>query len=176
MEPIFIQELEHVRVNNLWDAVKQLPTGNALIYTFSSPSALFCGTIPRQATVLWRNKNHEALYALSSKWTYFHWAHIVEVVINTGLVRTQFEVPNLLVDVIFFISNPLKFSSNTNLDDLKKLFIEKLTKTYASIDKYDEITLLQVSSQAFFDINRDLTRYGISLTSIQPHFKKIHSD
>ena len=177
MEPIFIKDLVHIKVDNINDSIRQLPTGNALIYTFFSPSTLYFGTIPRQATVIWRNKNKETLYSLSSKWTYFHWGHIVELVINTGLVRTQFEIPNFLVDIIFFISDPLKFSSITKLEDLKEFFVEKLTEIYSScVHKHDTITLMQVSSQAFFDINRNLSKFGVSLTSIQPVFRKNSSD
>ena len=71
MEPIFIKDLIHIKVNNIWDAIKQLPTGNALIYTFCTPNSLYFGEIPRQATVIWRNKNQETINSLSSKWTYY---------------------------------------------------------------------------------------------------------
>lgn len=171
-EPIFIPDLRHLEVSCLNEAIQQVPTGNALIYTLKNPSTLFYGTIPRTATVLWRNKKEEWIKSLSSQWTYFHWGHIIEQVLVTGLVQTQFQLPSYLIKITFFIYDPMIFSFSVNLNELKKDFLDELYQCFETPkNRLNPVQLVNKTSKTFFEINRKFKKYGIAITELEP--KKI---
>jgi hypothetical protein len=177
MEPITLQEFSHRRVSSLSAALKLLPTGSALLYTFEKPQSLFIGTIPRQAAVLWRYNNAQELQIASSGCTFFTWRHTTEILVVTGLQAYKFALSAIDVWLVFHVFDPIKFSSSIPIDQLRESLESEVRKMFHGHegDVFESKEYKHYQADCFFALNRKFQKNGFGITRIVPQVRRRHS-
>jgi hypothetical protein len=176
MEPIHLQRFVHQRVPSLSAALKLLPTGSAMIYTFEKPKSLFVGTIPRQAAVLWRYNNAQELQVASSGCTFFTWSHTTELLVVTGLQYHEFNLSDIIVWLIFHVFDPIKFSSAFPIDQLHDQLDADVREMFREHegDAFESKEYKHYQAGCFFALNRKYQKYGFGITRIVPTVRRQH--
>jgi hypothetical protein len=177
MEPIFLRHFLHQRVASLAAALKLVPTGSALVYTFERPRSLFVGTIPRQVAVLWRYDGQQELRVASAGCTFFTWRHATELLVVTGLLLHTFALSTIDVAVTLHVFDPVKFASSVPVDqvrddlegDVRGLFRAREDADFASKE------FRHYLAEGFFALNRKYQRLGLGITRITPSVRLRHS-
>jgi hypothetical protein len=177
MEPIVLQKFVHQRVPSLSAAIKLLPTGSAMIYTFEKPKSFFVGTIPRQAAVLWRYNNAQELQIASSGCSFFTWSHTTELLVVTGLQMYQFPLSTVDVGLIFHVFDPIKFSSAILVDQLHDELEAEVREMFRDHegDAFDSKEYKHYQAECFFALNRKYQKYGFGITRIVPRVRQSYS-
>jgi hypothetical protein len=176
MEPITLHKFIHQRVSSLSAALKLLPTGSAIIYTFERPKSLFIGTIPRQAAVLWRYGNAQELQIASSGCTFFTWRHTTELLVVTGLQAFSFPLSSIDVWLIFHVFDPIKFSSAIPVDELHDALEVDVREMFRGRegDSFESKDHQCYQAERFFSLNRKYQKYGFGITRIVPRVRVNH--
>lgn len=168
IEPIQLQSFSHMRVSNVREALKRLPNGDALIYTFKNPQSLYLGTVPSYASVIWRNKSDESLKELTNRCTYFTWNQIIEVLIVTGIIQYDFKFDNFAILLSFFISDAIKFASSIKVDDLYIKFEKMINDAFKDpLKEHHEI--IRRCNELVITMHHAFQHYGVAITQAEYH-------
>jgi len=171
MSVSFVQlhDIANVRVGTVRDALKNVNLGTGIVYTFSHPSALYCGTIPRNCTVIWRKPGEEELHLMRYGWTYFTWFQTVEIVVVTGLVKYTFAYDKMNITLSFSIFDPLKFCSTLEPEALKDKLQNSLFENFKDYmgKNLSSTSFLQHQAKVFLSINRTFQQFGVTISEIK---------
>ena len=98
---------------------------------------------------------------------------MVEAVVVTGLVVWKFELPKTDVLVTFHVFNPIKFCSSVPMDQLRDEMQNALQEKMAGHedDAFESLAFTKYQAQMFFAMSREFQRYGVAITSIEPHVR-----